>query len=481
MKDYVRSNGRSSGTRGPVHFFLTFALLIAAFPSCSHEEPVQDPDIQPMPAPVISHSTTATTATIAGYKADRNLVFKHDLRKTDANVWEWNPATNVPTLGNLENVQELVCLIPAQNVEEKTLAISPDVDEQLMWDKMSVTEFQTTNKLNFDDVRHRLSKIGVEVDHYNSSDLLYAYYHPGGTFDCLTGEFTELDSRKDTLIYPQKNDAGLYTITFSIVPQTFKKGDNLLRYREVMTNGYCEYYHEMQENTIVLQADQLFHIHPQWNTDWREGEHVKYTVHVDGVELDSSTLQMRPEETATLTATLKPTNADNQKVTWSSSHPSVATVDDSGKITALDSGTTTITVTTDEGGYTATCVVTVYQEVTGVSFDKNEVDVDEGKTIQLTATIAPSNASVKTLKWESSNTAIATVNENGLVTGLKVGETTITVTALDGGKTATCKVHVKGQAPGSTESGSMEGEENKNQEGNAGDLWLTGSGNNGNS
>ena len=481
MKDYVRSNGRSRGTRGPILIFLTFALLMAAFSSCSHEEPVQDPSLQPMPAPVISRSDSATSATIAGYKADGTLAFKYDLHKNDANVWEWYPSTNVPTLAKLENVQDLVCLIPAQNVEGKTLAISPDADEQLMWDKMSVIEYQTTNKLNFDDVRHRLSKICVEVDHYNSNDLLYAYYHPGGTFDCLTGEFTELDSRKDTLIYPKKNDAGLYTMTFSIVPQTFKKGENLLRYREVRTDGYSEYYHEMSENTNVLLADQLFHIQPRWNTDWREGEHVKYTVHVDGVELVPDTLQMKPGEAATLTATVKPNNADNQKVTWTSSHPSVVSVDANGDITALESGTSTITVTTDEGGYTATCVVTVYQEVTGVSFDKNEVDVDEGKTIQLTAIVAPSNASVKTLKWESSNTAIATVNENGLVTGLKVGEATITVTALDGGKTATCKVHVKGQAPGTTESGSMEGEENKNQEGSAGDLWLTGSSNNGNS
>ena len=186
---------------------IPFALLLAVFTSCSHEElPVQPAGTNPMPAPILSRSINATTATIVGYSATGALVFTHDLHQTDAenNVWEWVSTGSVPTHAQLENVQDLVCLIPAQTVSGKTITISPDADEQLMWDKMSVTEQHTDKRFYFDQVEHRLSKICVEVDRYYSSDRLYAYYHPGGTFDCLTGEFTKLNSRTATRIRPEK-------------------------------------------------------------------------------------------------------------------------------------------------------------------------------------------------------------------------------------------------------------------------------------
>lgn len=452
--------------------FLTFALLMAAFSSCSQEDLlVQNADVQPMPAPVLSRSITETSATIVGYAADGTLKFKHSLRQTDpdANVWEWDPATNVPTRADLENVQDVVCLVPAQFIYGKTLTVTPGADDLLMWDKVSVDELHTDMKFYFDNMRHRLAKICVEVDHLQNRDYLYANYRSGGTFNCLTGEFTQLDRSTYTRIYPEMNSDGLYAATFSVVPQTFEGGVRLLRYRDEVTGGYRNYYHEMPDTTIALQANHMLHIHTRWNTDWSKGTLNKYSV--TGVELNKSVLNMKPDQTAILTAVVMPSNAYNKNVTWSSSHPSVAAVAANGKITSRDSGTAIITVTTEDGGYTATCVVTVYQEITGVSIDKTEIDIDEGKTLQLTATITPGNASVKTLKWESSNVKVATVDGNGLVTGLKAGETDITVTALDGGKYATCKVHVKGKAPGSTDSGSMEGDGNSNQSGNMGGLW----------
>ena len=80
--------------------------------------------------------------------------------------------------------------------------------------------------------------------------------------------------------------------------------------------------------------------------------------------------------------------------------------------------------------------------VTGVTLDKSSATVNVNGTTQLTATVAPSNASNKNVTWKSSNTNIATVDSNGKVTGKAVGEATITVTTADGGKTATCKVTV---------------------------------------
>ena len=301
-------------------------------------------------------------------------MFTHGLHQTDAenNVWEWVSTGSVPTHAQLENVQDLVCLIPAQTVSGKTITISPDADEQLMWDKMSVTEQHTDNRFYFDQVQHRLSKICVEVDRYYSSDRLYAYYHPGGTFDCLTGEFTKLNSRTATRIRPEKNAEGLYTTTFSVVPQTFEPGDNLLRYRDEQSNGYRNYYHEMPDTTLTLLANRMLHIHTQWNTDWRKGSYVSYTVNVSGVALNATEATLDVGNTFQLQATVSPSDATDKGVVWSSSKTSVATVSSTGLVKAVGAGTAVITVTTDDGKKTATCVVTVRAEV--------EVEVGETTT-----------------------------------------------------------------------------------------------------
>ena len=80
--------------------------------------------------------------------------------------------------------------------------------------------------------------------------------------------------------------------------------------------------------------------------------------------------------------------------------------------------------------------------VTGVSLNKSETSIEAGSTETLTATIAPSNATNKNVTWTSSNEAVATVSSDGVVSALKPGNTTITVTTVDGGKTATCAVEV---------------------------------------
>ena len=166
-------------------------------------------------------------------------------------------------------------------------------------------------------------------------------------------------------------------------------------------------------------------------------------INVTGVTLDKTTVSLEEGNTTTLTATVAPTNATNKAVTWKSSDTSIATVDN-GKITAVNAGTATITVTTEDGGKTATCKVTVTSaiiNVTGVTLDKTTVSLEEGNTTTLTATVAPANATNKAVTWKSSNTSVATVN-NGKVTAVKAGTATITVTTEDGSKTATCNVTV---------------------------------------
>ncbi|GHT50762.1 hypothetical protein AGMMS49982_06690 [Bacteroidia bacterium] len=162
---------------------------------------------------------------------------------------------------------------------------------------------------------------------------------------------------------------------------------------------------------------------------------------VTGISLDKTTATLSVGDTEQLTASILPANATNVAVTWSSNNPA-ATVSTSGVVTAESGGTATITATTDDGGFTATCVVTVVVPVTSVSLNKSAARLSEGDTMQLTASILPADATNKALTWHSSGTAVATVSANGLVTAVLAGTATITATTDDGGRTATCEVTV---------------------------------------
>ena len=148
-----------------------------------------------------------------------------------------------------------------------------------------------------------------------------------------------------------------------------------------------------------------------------------------------------------LKATVAPDNATDKTVTWSSDKTSVATVDATGKVTAVAEGTATITA--KAGDKTATCKVTVKAAVvavTSVKLDKTELALTVGDAAaQLTATVAPDNATDKTVTWSIDKTSVATVDATGKVTAVAEGEATITAKAGD--KTATCKVTVTAPAP----------------------------------
>lgn len=167
-------------------------------------------------------------------------------------------------------------------------------------------------------------------------------------------------------------------------------------------------------------------------------------VAVTGVSLNTNSLELYESASQTLVATVSPSNATNKNVTWESSNESVATVDSSGKVSALSAGTTTITVTTEDGNKTASCLVTVKAsvKVTGVTLNKSSTTLTRTHTETLTATVLPENASNKAVTWSSNNETVATVSSTGVVTANAVGNAEITVTTQDGNKTATCSVTV---------------------------------------
>ena len=169
------------------------------------------------------------------------------------------------------------------------------------------------------------------------------------------------------------------------------------------------------------------------------------TVKVTGVSLNNNTLTLNVGGTNTLIATVLPTNATNKSVTWSTNNSTVASVNN-GTVTAHAKGQATITVTTSDGGYTASCTVTVNEvdttvKVQGVTLSTNTLSMRVGGTANLTANIRPTNATNKNVTWTSNNETVATVN-NGTVTARSTGQATIRATTEDGGYNDSCIVTV---------------------------------------
>lgn len=170
---------------------------------------------------------------------------------------------------------------------------------------------------------------------------------------------------------------------------------------------------------------------------------VRVTQPAEGVFLNKTELKIQRGTSETLEATVQPATTNIKDLTWTSSAPEIASVDQTGKVTAHKLGEADITVTTVDGGHTAVCKVTVIQKVTGVTLDKESASLRIGEeTLQLNAVVEPSDASDKSLLWTSSEAGVASVSETGLVTPLAPGETVITVTTVDGEFSATCTVTV---------------------------------------
>lgn len=231
-------------------------------------------------------------------------------------------------------------------------------------------------------------------------------------------------------------------------------------------------------------------------------------VDVSGISIPSA-LTLKKGSSSTLTATFTPSDATNQKCSWKSSNTSVATVSSSGTVKGVGGGTATITVTSDDGGYTSKCTVTVtvpvpdvagraknsaistlendgfdtsvsynysndvengyvisYSptgyakygtnvdvvvskgvKVTGISVSSSSLTLNEGATSQLTATVSPSNATNKDYTWSSSDSSVASVSSSGIVTAKSMGSATITAKTSDCGYTAKCTVTVRGSVP----------------------------------
>ena len=164
---------------------------------------------------------------------------------------------------------------------------------------------------------------------------------------------------------------------------------------------------------------------------------------VESLVLSNTEVALASGNSTVVACTVLPENALIKKVTWSSSNEAVATVSDVGVITAVSIGE--CVVTAKSGKATATVNVTVKKPVEQVILNSSEIKIREEKTYTIVPTITPMDATFKTVTWTSSDSSVAVVDENGVVTGVKTGTCVITATA--DGISAVANVTVKNKAP----------------------------------
>ena len=177
------------------------------------------------------------------------------------------------------------------------------------------------------------------------------------------------------------------------------------------------------------------------------GFEAKCTVRVDGIyargieRVGDKTVTMGLNQTRQLQVKITPSDTTNKNVQWTSSNNSVATVDSNGVITSKNSGSTIITATTHNELKTE-FFIEVETSVTNITLNSNEINLNTGGTFKLDATVNPSNASNKNIKWISANESIATVDQSGNVAADVAGTTYISAVSADGKVVATCTVNV---------------------------------------
>lgn len=167
---------------------------------------------------------------------------------------------------------------------------------------------------------------------------------------------------------------------------------------------------------------------------------------VNSVSLSKIELCLVEGDSEILTATITPSDATYKDIDWVSGDESIVIVDSHGKVTALTAGVALITVTAQKNGEKDVCAVVVEPKivpVTGVTLNITSLTITKGESEFLTAEVVPSDATNKELAWKSSNAEIASVDVKGKITAHEPGSAMITVTTVDGGKTAKCEVTVE--------------------------------------
>lgn len=234
----------------------------------------------------------------------------------------------------------------------------------------------------------------------------------------------------------------------------FVSGSGKIRYSVLPSNATNTNvtFKSLNEKVAIVDANGVVTGVSEGNADIvitteEGGFEAKCTVRVDGIDargierVGDKTVTMGLNQTRQLQVKITPSDTTNKNVQWTSSNNSVATVDSNGVVTSKNSGSTIITATTHNGLKTE-FFIEVETPVTNITLNSNEINLNPGGTFKLDATVNPSNASNKNIKWISANESIATVDQSGNVTADVAGTTYISAVSADGKVVATCTVNV---------------------------------------
>ena len=199
-----------------------------------------------------------------------------------------------------------------------------------------------------------------------------------------------------------------------------------------------------QNGLVTFVAPGETYVSVTANADTTKVAYCKFiiTQQVDGITLDFERADLSVGDEFRITYLINPANATNQNIIWSSSNVSVATVDETGLVKAVGNGSATIVAQTEDGGYIDMCNITVVQPVTSIVLSETEMVVDKGTQFWLNAQVLPETANNKNVRWGTSDSSLATVDETGKVTALGAGTVTISCVSEENGTVAYCVVDI---------------------------------------
>lgn len=191
----------------------------------------------------------------------------------------------------------------------------------------------------------------------------------------------------------------------------------------------------------------VVHVPQGSKSNYEKAEYWKYATIIEEIPVKGVSIG-KPEECMYVGDRFKPDvaivpeNALNRNYTLKSLDERVAALDDEGFVVLKSYGKARIQATTEDGGYTDVCEFDVYEHTVGISFETEQARVRKGGRLTLAAVAQPEGKTDGRLVWSSSDGSVASVDEEGVVSGKSKGEAVITVTAVDGGYTAECRVRV---------------------------------------
>ena len=191
----------------------------------------------------------------------------------------------------------------------------------------------------------------------------------------------------------------------------------------------------------------VVHVPQGSKSNYEKAEYWKYATIIEEIPVKGVSIG-KPEECVYVgdrfkpDVTIVPENALNRNYTLKSLDERVAALDDDGFVVLKSYGKARIQATTEDGGYTDVCEFDVYEHTVGIRFETEQARVRKGGRLTLAAVAQPEGKTDGRLVWSSSDGSVASVDEEGVVSGKSKGEAVITVTAVDGGYTAECRVRV---------------------------------------